>query len=118
MSTFQRALVGLIILALLMVAWMLRYELQPVTRDGAATAYLLDRWTGETRYLNRETIEASIVPQPSTDNGQADATASFEEFHGKLDDGLAPSTPSNVGLKSRADHFHSPQNQPTMPSMK
>lgn len=62
MNAFQRALITCLFCAILAIVWLGRYDLQPVGRgEGAATGYVLDRWTGDVLYLHH----TSIVPTKS-----------------------------------------------------
>ena len=46
MNTFQKAILVALVAALLGIAWMARYSLQPAATSSLAATYMLDRWTG------------------------------------------------------------------------
>ena len=46
MIRLQKVLVALLAVALLGLAWMASYSLQPAATSSLAATYMLDRWTG------------------------------------------------------------------------
>lgn len=52
MSAFQKTIIILLSAAIVLTAWMLRYEVVVAARgDNLPPAYKLDRWTGSVTFL-------------------------------------------------------------------
>jgi len=56
MTSFQRAIVALASAGILLAAFLCRFSVVPTARTGGGDAYVLDRWTGQVRYISGEEI--------------------------------------------------------------
>ena len=50
----KTSLILVFALTLAVSSWMLRWDVSPISGDGAKAAYLLDRWTGTVYFLFSE----------------------------------------------------------------
>lgn len=51
--------------ALLFCAWFFRYDVTPIASgDGMGGAYILDRWTGDVRFLRGFQMNQAVPPNP------------------------------------------------------
>ena len=64
MTTFQKWLTGCIVAALLLLSWLGRYELHPVSFNRVPAAYVLDRWTGQVDEVVTDGRRA-VKPEPA-----------------------------------------------------
>ena len=46
MTIYMKVLVAMLIVVVVEIAWLFRWELVPASTEEHATAYQLDRWTG------------------------------------------------------------------------
>ena len=52
MLPIEKTLIAILLFALLALGWMFRWQVIEVHGGNYAAAYLINRWTGEIRYLN------------------------------------------------------------------
>ena len=65
MNAFQKAIIGVAIAAMVLVAWLGRYTVVIGSRgDGTPPGYVLDRWTGRATLLyGGQVMETRPVPK-------------------------------------------------------
>lgn len=65
MNLDRNTVIGLVLAALFFQAWLFRYEVTPIMAgDGLGGAYVLDRWSGEVRFLRGFGINQAVPPTP------------------------------------------------------
>jgi len=57
MLPIEKTLIAILLFALLAMGWMFRWQVIEVHGGNYAAAYLVNRWTGEVRYLNHDESE-------------------------------------------------------------
>lgn len=62
MSRFERAVLAIVVAVLLAGGWFFRWEVTPISGvEGAARAYMLNRWTGTIYILwNEERLDVKL----------------------------------------------------------